>query len=226
MSLFRSFKVVDIIDDSATNPEYKETFLDLTYTPKERIYYETNYEKTIPKSDFDTKVPKFSTSVASISYDSTRSLNFFRTRRMKQNYKQYNDRMPIPYNISMNLFILAKYEGHIFQIVENIIPYVSPYIILKIKENIAFLKEIPREIKIDFTGDIGREVSIEWADTDRRIVRGQLDFTIKGWIYKPISTSSGGPILHIPITFYDLIKDGEVGEFLDYTEVVGPNWNV
>lgn len=224
MSLFRNFKVIDAVDDNQTTPEYKETYLDLTYAPKERIYYESVYEKTLPKSDFDVKVPRFSTTISTISYDSSRALNYFRTRRIKQNSKQYDDRMPIPYNINMNLFILAKYEGHIFQIVENIVPFVSPYIIIRIKENIAYLKDIPRELRIDFSGEIGREVSIEWADTERRNIRGQLDFTIRGWIYKPIIDDPNGPILHIPITFYNLIDGSEVKNFMDYTEVTGPNW--
>lgn len=223
MSIFRNMKVVDLQDDNTTVPTPKESMIDLTYTPKERTYYETVYQKLNPASEFDSKVPAFSVAVSTITYDPTRALNFYRIRRMKQNSKQYNDRMPIPYNITMNLFILARYEGHIFQIAENIVPFVSPFIIIKIKENISLLKEIPREIRIDFSGDIGREIPIEWADTDKRIIRGQLDFVLKGFIYKPI-TEAPGPILHIPITFYDNPTMDETKDFLDYTEVIGPNW--
>jgi hypothetical protein len=224
MSLFRSLKVIDTQEDGETVPSPRETLIDITYTPKERTYYESVYQKLNPASEFDTKVPALSVAVNNITYDPSRSLNFYRMRRIKQNSKQYNDRMPIPYNIGLNLFILAKYEGHIFQIAENIVPYISPYIIVKIKENISLLKEIPREVKIDFTGEVSRDVPIEYADTDRRILKGQLDFTLRGFIYKPI-IEQAGPILHIPINFYQNESMNETTDFIDYTEVIGPNWH-
>lgn len=223
MSIFRNMKVVDTQDENETVPITKESMIDLTYAPKEKTYYEAIYQKLNPTSDFDNKVPAFSVAVASIAYDPTRALNFYRTRRIKQNAKQYNDRMPLPYNMTMNLFILAKYEGHIFQIAENIVPYISPFVIIRMKENISILKEVPRELRIDFVGDITRDIPIEWGDTERRFVKGQLDFVIKGFIYKPIAEEPG-PILHIPITFYDNPTMDEVKDFIDYTEVTGPNW--
>jgi hypothetical protein len=227
MSLFRNLKVVDVIDDNNTVPETKETLIDITYTPKERMYYESIYEKLNPTSYFDTKVPALSVGISTIGYDPTRALNFYRTRRIKQGSKssstQYNDRMPIPYNINVSLFILAKYEGHIFQIAENIIPYIAPFVIVKIKENISTLKEVPRELRIDFSGDIGREIPLEYENQERRIIRSQLDFTIRGFIYKPL-TQAPGPILHIPINFYKNPEMDEIRDFIDSTEVTGPNW--
>lgn len=223
MSIFRNLKVIDIQDGDESIPTTKETIIDINYTPKERMYYEATYEKLMPSSYFDNKTPAFAVAVSSITYDPTRALNFYRTRRIKQNSLQYNDRVPIPYNLSMNLFILSRYEGHIFQIAENIVPFVSPFIIVKVKENISLLKEIPREIRIDFVGDINREVSIEYQDTEKRIIKGQLDFVVKGFIYKPIAQEPG-PILHIPINFYDQPTMDDVKDLIDHTEVIGPNW--
>lgn len=223
MSIFRNMKVVDTQDDNETVPVAKESFIDLTYAPKERTYYEALYQKLYPSSDFDSKTPAFAVAVSAITYDPSRALNFYRTRRIKQNSSQYNDRMPLPYNITMNLFILSRYEGHIFQIAENIVPFVSPFVIIRVKENISYLKEIPREIRIDFTGDINREVSIEYENNEKRIVRGQLDFVVKSFIYKPLSQDPG-PILHIPINFYNQPTMDEVNALVDQTEVSGPNW--
>ena len=223
LSIFRNMKVVDTEDDNSTILNPKETYIDLTLTSKERTYYEELYQKTNPNSSFDKKTPAFSVALSSVIYDPTRALNFYRTRRIKENAKQFNDRMPIPYNLTMNLFILSRYEGHIFQIAENIVPFVSPYIIVKVKENVSLLKEIPRELKIEFSGEIGRDVSIEWDNNEKRVLRGQLDFVIKGFIYKPI-IEQPGPILHIPITFYDNPRMDEINDFIDSTEVIGPNW--
>jgi hypothetical protein len=223
LSIFRNLKVVDAQDENETVANVKETLVDITYTPKERTYYEALYQKLNPSSEFENKVPAFSVAASTISYDSSRALNFYRTRRIKQNAKQYNDRMPIPYNITMNMFILARYEGHIFQIVENIVPFVSPFVIIRVKENTTYLKETPREIRIDFSGDITRDIPIEYADTDKRHVKGQLDFVIKTFLYKPL-TEAPGPILHIPINFYKNPSMDEINDFIDFTEVIGPNW--
>lgn len=224
MSIFRNMKVVDDdrnTDSTLTPP--KETFIDLIYAPQERRNIEETYEKLRPDSQYDMKVPMFSFSINSISYDDTRALNYYRTRRIKQNSKQYNDRMPIPYNIGMTMAIIAKYESHVHQITENIVPFIAPYVIIKIKENYVYLDQIPRELKIDFDGNIERDIPIEYLDTDRRFIRANLNFIIRGWIYKPIREAPG-PILHIPITFFKR-EDFNPSQIYDFTEVIGPNWS-
>jgi hypothetical protein len=225
MSLFKSMSVVDEIRNSDnTLTEVKETPIDIIYTPQERKALEKKYEYLDPDSQYDMKVPVFSVSINSISYDDTRALNYYRTRRIKQNPKQYNDRMPIPYNIGMTLAIVAKYETHIHQISENIVPFIAPYVVVKIKENVNTLNQVPRELKIDFDGSINRDIPIEWLDTDRRTVKGELNFTIRGWIYKPLSDQPG-PILHIPIRFFKSADFDINTSLFDQTEVSGPNWS-
>jgi len=225
MSLFKNMKVVDESqEDDSTLTTLKETDIDIIYTPQERKLLEMTYKKLEPDSKFDMKVPIFSVSISSITYDDTRALNFYRKRRIQQNSSQYNDRMPIPYNIGVQLSIMAKYEAHIHQISENIVPYIAPYIVVKIRENITTLTETPRELKIDFDGDIARDIPIEYLDTERRTVRGDLNFVIRGWIYKPL-TNQPGPILNIPIKFFKSEDfDLEKGLY-DQIEVSGPNWS-
>lgn len=232
MSLFTNMKVVDYPQNDQTvstldNPVV--TNIDISYSPRERKFYEQRYDSQIPSSEYDTKVPRFSVSIESLTYDPERALNYFRSRRIRQNGDQYRDRMPIPYNIGVSLGILAKYEAHIHQIMENIVPFIAPYIIVRIKENIDTLNHTPRELRIDFSGDVVRDITQIWDDMERRLVKGQLDFVIKGWVYKPLSQSAG-PILNIPIRFFDseaLVhdRDKELMEFLlDKTEISGPNW--
>ena len=228
MSLFKGMKVVDIedSDDSiSTLPGGVETDIDIVYASKERKYLEQIYDNQSPSSRYDTKVPRFSCSITSIGFDQERVLNTYRKRRIKRDLRQFEDKMPIPYNIGMNLDILAKYEGHIHQITENIVPFLSPYVIVKVKENVDYLQDVPRELRIDFSGDVNRDISLDWLDTEKRIVRGSLDFTIKGWIYKPVVENSGGPILHIPINFFNISDDLDDAVIIDNTEVIGPNWN-
>jgi len=223
MSLFKSMKVVDVpTETDGTLSQSVETPIDISYTPQEVKLYEQLYENTDPNSKFDTKVPRFSVSITNISYDQSRALNFYRTRRIKQNSAQYNDRMPIPYNIGVKLGILTKYETHLDQIVENIVPFFAPYILIKMKENKTYLETISRELKIDFSGEVERDVPIFWSELDRRILRGDLNFTIRGWVYKPI-TEQPGPILHIPIRFFKS-DDFAIENLLETVEVSGPNW--
>ena len=223
MSLFTGMKVIDYPENGSDTINWGvETNIDIIYAPKERKAIEQTFESLLPDSFHDTKVPIKRVSITNIAYDPTSSLNFFRTRRIKQNSRQFGDRMPIPYDITMTLSILAKYESHIHQISENIVPYFSPYIIVKIKEHKDILQSIPRELRIDFDGTIGRDVPVQYLDVDRRYVKGELNFVIRGWIYKPISEQVG-PILHIPIRFFNNI-DFDLNHLEDYTEVVGPNW--
>jgi hypothetical protein len=229
MSLFTNMKVVDFSENDETMNEPVTTKIDIVYAPRERKFIEQRYDSQVPSSRLDMKVPKFSVSIESLTYDQERALNYFRTRRIRQNGKQFNDRMPIPYNIGVSLDIYAKYEAHIHQIMENIVPFIAPYIIVRIKENVDILEHVPRELRIDFSGDVGREISVEWEDIERRMVKGRLEFTIKGWVYKPLSETPG-PILNIPLRFFDsnaLINEQDrpyIDFLLDKTEVSGPNW--
>lgn len=224
MSLFRNMKVIDIDEDNGTLGEEKVSNIDIIYAPQERKNIDLEYEKLYPDSLYDMKVPMFSVSIdPTITYDSNRALNFYRTRRIKQNSKQYQDRMPVPYDIPVTLSILAKYEGHLNQIAENIVPFMTPYIIVRIKENIDFLTDVPRELRIDFDGNFNRDVTLEWTDTERRIIKGSMNFIIKGWIYKPIDRQPG-PILHIPIKFFKTEDFDEDIDLFDQTEVYGPSW--
>lgn len=227
MSMFTNMKVVDqdpFRDNHNTLPDTIETPIDITYTPRERLSIEKDYDAQRPASDFDTMVPRFACSISSITYDPTRALNFYRQRRIRSNLQQYQDRMPVPYNIGVNLDVLCKYEVHLHQIVENIVPYFSPYILIRIKENLDLLTDTPREIKIDFSGDAIRDIPIDYADVEKRIIKGQLSFVIRGWIYKPMNERNG-LILNIPISFWNHPVDRDVLEnLLCSFEVSGPNW--
>jgi hypothetical protein len=226
MSLFKNMKVVDTaIDDAGTLTTTTETPIDIAFAPKERKYYELTYEATHPKTNvvLSQKVPSFSVSINSINYDSSRALNFFRTRRIKQNASQYNDRMPTPYNIGITLDMNTKYDTHLFQIVENIVPFMNPYIIVRVKENLSYLPDVPRELKIETDGTFNRDITLEWAQTERRFVTASMVFTLRSWVYRPLSEAPG-PILHIPITFFSKDDFDLDHSLLDYTEVVGPNW--
>jgi len=236
MMLFNHMKVVDEINDGETGISLKETPIDITYSPKERIAIDQVYQYS--QTYYNTNVPKFTVGINSITYDSSRALNFYRKRRIKQNTQQYSDRMPVPYNIGVSLHMLSKFEGHINQIVENIAPFFSPYIIMRMKENYKELPDIPRELKIDFSGDVQRDIPIQWSDIERRNIRAQMDFTIRGWLYRPLEEQAG-PIYRIPIRLWRSAEDiecvnGESSEtikmdcydgLLDSMVVTGPNYN-
>lgn len=236
MSLFTKMKVIDIAQGDETDPtlnHYKESMIDIVYTPKERKFYDLDYEHRKPDIQFFMKLPKLSITLENLSYDPERALNFYRRRRIRSNQgaqcsntTQHRDRMPIPYNLQMSMDIFVNYEDHLFQIIENITPFFSPYIIIRRKETVEdILTDVPRELKVEFDGNVTRNVTAEYGDTDRRVIRATMTFTIRGWIYKQIERTPG-PIDHISVFFLkniDMERD-HPANFLDLVEVFGPNW--
>lgn len=242
LSLFTNLKVVDIessdetgAESGGTISEYRESKVDIIYTPFERKAINEMYRNHTPDISFFTKLPKISVSLENITYDAERALNFYRRRRIRTNQGaqcsntvQYRDRMPIPYNLQMNMDIWTNYETHLFQIIENICPFFSPYIVIRKKEtNESILTETPRELKVDFDGSVSRNVTFEYGDVDRRVIKSSMSFTIRGWLYKQLEQTPG-PVDHIKVFFLkniDLERDLPAN-FLDMVEVYGPNWNI
>jgi hypothetical protein len=89
---------------------------------------------------------------------------------------------PAPYDLNFQVTIIANYIIEIDQILEQILSFFNPHIFIRIKlaelENTAFdLKVIFNSASPDYTYDF-QEVDYRWLSWT-------LDFTVKGYLYKP-----------------------------------------
>jgi hypothetical protein len=105
----------------------------------------------------------------------------------------------VPYNLSIQLYILAKQSDDALQIVEQILPFFQPDYTITINDIPDM--SIKRDIPIVLNG-INYEDNYQGEFEARRAIIYTLDFTAKFYLYGPV-TSSG------------VIKTAQVDQYLD-----------
>lgn len=119
------------------------------------------------------------------------------TASLTSSYKAHYN--PVPYNFEFSLNIFIKYIDDGLQIIEQILPYFTPFYALTMND-IASL-DLKRDVQVTLTG-VTKDDTYEGAVDEDRIMTWTLTFTAHAWIYPPITDSK---IIKTAITdFYDL----------------------
>jgi hypothetical protein len=150
----------------------------------------------------ETYLPRISFEIGTVQYDSTRKLNsiqqtvgYVSRDKMKARYER------VPYNLTMNLGVMAKGMEDCLQITEQIIPYFTPEYVVTIKaiEGLDMDVDIPIVLSsVAFSdGDDG-----SYGDyATRKINFAALSFNAKIYLYGPVKEST--VITHTDINIFD-----------------------
>ena len=95
--------------------------------------------------------------------------------------------MPVPYNLDVVLYILAKQSDDALQIVEQILPYFQPDYTITVNDMADM--GIKRDIPIILNG-ITYEDSYEGDFEQRRALIYTMNFTCKFYLYGPVTSSN------------------------------------
>lgn len=119
------------------------------------------------------------------------------THKLKSfHISQYN---PVPYNFEYSLYIFVKYVDDGLQIIEQILPYFSPFYTVSKIDLAAF--NLTKDVNINLTG-VSSEDIYEGAVEEDRTIQWTLTFTANSWIYPPITDTK--IIKDIDVNFYQL----------------------
>lgn len=106
---------------------------------------------------------------------------------------------PVPYNFDYTLNIFVKYIDDGLQIIEQILPYFTPFYTVTLND-ISSL-DLKRDVQVTLTG-VTKDDTYEGTVDEDRIMTWTLTFTAHSWVYPPIKDSK---IIKNTITnFYDL----------------------
>jgi len=157
-----------------------ETRVPLAYGPKSKFLARIRQDSSLEDDKLAIKLPRMSFEITSIERDSTLALN-------KTNVKFFNKpgdsvsnrdvlRQSVPYNLGMQLNILAKTQDEALQIFEQILPTFVPEYTVAIRDmdgpgNSA-------DVPITLTGT-SFEDDFEGDFTTRRTIIYTLDFEMK-----------------------------------------------
>jgi hypothetical protein len=176
-------------------------------------------------------LPRMSFELSGISFDQSRNLTnttSFCAKDINNNVlrKTY---MPTPYNLNFELNIITKHNDDMLQIVEQILPYFRP----NLKVTATLLDSIAEKRDLDIVLDnITMTDNYEGDFTERRALIYTLKFTVKTYIFGPISSGSldsqiikkvsiglvAGEISAIPIR--DTVSSSSPRAIQNYTGIV------
>ena len=160
----------------------------LAYGPREKFLVRLNEDADLTKQVAIT-LPRIGFEIKNLSYDPTRKLN--RVQQFKKvkgaNTKQLDAQyMPVPYNLELELYIMAKQSDDALQIVEQILPYFQPDYTLTLNDMADM--GIKRDVPIILNG-ISYEDNYQGDFTTRRALIYTLSFTAKFYLYGPVTSS-------------------------------------
>jgi len=160
----------------------------LAYGPKEKFLARLRQDADLSKTVAIT-LPRIGFEIKNLSYDPARKLNRVQKFKKVKGAKasqldtQY---MPVPYNLDLELYVMAKQSDDALQIVEQILPYFQPDYTLTIHDMTDM--GIKRDVPIVLSG-INYEDNYEGDFTARRALIYTLSFTAKFYLYGPVTST-------------------------------------
>ena len=161
----------------------------LAYGPKQKFLTRLDQDPSVSAATAIT-LPRLGFEIGALTYDTARKMNRVQKfKKVKSNNKNKLDTqfMPVPYNLDISLFAMAKNSDDALQIVEQILPFFQPDYTLTINDMADM--GIKRDVPIILTS-VSYEDSYRGDYGDRRAIIYTLSFTSKFYLYGPVTSSS------------------------------------
>ena len=164
----------------------------LAYGPKQKWLTRLDQD-----AGLDSKValtlPRLGFEIQNLTYDPARKLN--RVQKFKKVKSSASDAnkldtqyMPVPYNVGIQLYAMAKQSDDALQIVEQILPYFQPDYTVTMIQDSTYM-DTKRDIPF-VLNSVTYDDSYTGSLTSLRRIIYTLSFTAKTYLYGPISTSA------------------------------------
>ena len=179
----------------------------LAYGPKQKWLARLDQD-----AGLDSKVaitlPRMGFEIQNLTYDPARKLNRVQKFKKVKSSASSADKldtqyMPVPYNLNIQLYVMAKNSDDALQMVEQILPYFQPDYTLTIKDmpEMGVARDIPIVLN-----SINYEDNYKGDYAERRAIMYTLDFTTKFYLYGPVTSSK-------------VIKTVQVDQYTDLPDV-------
>ena len=162
----------------------------LAYGPKEKFLVRLRTDADL-SSKVAITLPRIGFEIQNLAYDGTRKLS--RVQKFKKVNTGNNTRtldtqfMPVPYNLDIVLYVLAKQSDDALQIVEQILPYFQPDYTITVNDMADM--GIKRDVPI-ILNSISYEDNYEGDFDQRRALIYTMNFTCKFYLYGPVTSSN------------------------------------
>jgi len=163
----------------------------LAYGPKQKWLTRLDADPSLGSAVAIT-LPRLGFEIGSLTYDATRKLNrvqkFKKVKSSSSNANKLDTQfMPVPYNMDITLYAMAKNSDDALQIVEQILPFFQPDYTLTLNDMADM--GIKRDVPI-ILNDVGYEDNYQGDFESRRAIIYTMGFTTKFYLYGPVTSSS------------------------------------
>lgn len=173
------------IQKTKENDQIDKIRVPLTYSPKEKFYRRIKEASSISDNvKNQITLPRMAFSMQGAEYDPTRTLNKMNTRTVQDSAGQrYSVSQVVPYMFTFELSSFTKNIDDNLQIMEQILPYFAPELVVKMKFNNVY-----ESVDVPFTLDrVSTVEDYEGTMEERRIVISTYSFSVKSYIYGPVN---------------------------------------
>ena len=176
----------------------------LAYGPRQKWLTRLNEDADLSKTVAIT-LPRIGFEIQNLQHDPNRKLN--RVQKFKKVKSANDDRldsqyMPVPYNLNIQLYVMAKESDDSLQIIEQILPYFQPDYTLTINDmaDMGIKRDVPIVLN-----SVAYEDNYQGDFETRRALIYTLDFTAKFYLYGPVTSQA--VIKTVQVDQYTDLKD-------------------
>ena len=183
------FNNVQIVRKNNSGVVTQSMKVPLAYGPKQKFLTRLDQDPSLTSATAIT-LPRLGFEIGTLTYDSARKLN--RVQKFKKVKASNTDAqkldtqfMPVPYNMDITLFAMAKNSDDALQIVEQIVPFFQPDYTLTINDmsDMGIKRDVPIVLN-----SIDYEDSYQGDFASRRAIIYTMSFTTKFYLYGPVTS--------------------------------------
>ena len=195
------FNNINIVRKNSSGGVVQSMKVPLAYGPREKFLVRLRSDADL-SSKVAITLPRIGFEIQNLSYDPARKLSRVQKfKKIKGNTSRQLDAqfMPVPYNLEIVLYVLAKQSDDALQIVEQILPFFQPDYTITINDmaDMGIKRDVPIVLN-----SISYEDNYEGEFEQRRALIYTMNFTCKFYLYGPVTSSN-------------VIKTAQVDQYTD-----------
>ena len=173
---------------NSSNERVQTLKIPISYGPKEKFLIRLAQDPNLDQ-DVAISLPRMGFEMIGLNYAANRklpsSIKHSKVNR-QDNSNLTTQRIPVPYDIQFTLSIFVKNADDGTQILEQILPYFQPEWTnsVRLQPELDLVYDVPVILN-----DVNVEDTYEGDFTARRALIWNLNFTMKGFMFGPISTT-------------------------------------
>lgn len=214
-NLFRNIYIQRYASDGSV---VQSILVPVSYAPKEKFLAREKQQADIDKQQEELTLPRLAFEITGFEKDAARQMNGMQQRKAVINGNVASAYNPVPYNLTVSLYAMAKTQHDVLMIMEQILPTFNPTytVTMKAVPELNLTDDLP--ITLD---SVQHEDNYDDVFVKRREIVWTFEFTLQLNYYGFVAPS-GKVIKQTEVSFFDQPDMTPVQELERITSAVTP----